>query len=142
MPVTTPGRAIGSTNRNEIVSRPKNLKRCSANASADPSSMAKAVAPSAALIESFSASRTSELSQASPNHFVESPGSGQSWMFDELNAYRQISSSGSQRKATTSTVQAARPIRMPRPSISAPSGDAGELLGRQHQARGRTRPQG
>src|SRR4051812_46883386 len=107
MPVTIPGNAIGSTNRNEIASRPKNLKRWSANASAVPSSIATAVAQSAALIDSFSAARTSWSSHASENHFVENPGRGQSWIFDELKAYRQIRSNGSQRNATTSTVQAA-----------------------------------
>ena len=40
IPVMIPGSAIGSTNTNEIVSRPKNLKRWIANAAAAPSIIA------------------------------------------------------------------------------------------------------
>ena len=48
-PVTMPGRAIGSTNRNEYVLRPKKRKRCMAKAASVPSTRAIAVAASADL---------------------------------------------------------------------------------------------
>jgi hypothetical protein len=44
------------------------------------------------------------------------PGIGQLWMFDELNAYRQISTSGNHRKKTTAAAQTARLNRVPRVS--------------------------
>src|SRR4029079_6605018 len=76
MPVTTPGRAIGSTSRNEIVSRPKNLWRCNANAASVPSTRAMAVAPGAAASEVPSAPRTLPLANASPNQRRERPVGG------------------------------------------------------------------
>ena len=71
---------------NEIVSRPKNLKRWTANAASEPSSSAIVVASRPARIESHSAWRISSLCQVIGNHFVESPSSGQLCTFDGLNA--------------------------------------------------------
>ena len=65
-----PGSAIGRMTRNEIVSRPKNLERETASAASVPRTSAMAVAPSAASTDSQSASRTSGLCHATPNHFV------------------------------------------------------------------------
>src|SRR5205823_13857356 len=76
-PVTIPGNAIGSTSRNETVSRPKNRKRCTANADSDPRTSAMAVAPTPALIDSHRDDRTSLLWNATANHFAVSPLGGQ-----------------------------------------------------------------
>ena len=81
-----PGSAIGSTNRNEIESRPKNRERARPNAASDPSTSATAVARSPARSDSQSAVRTSSSFHAWWNHFVVKPGIGQLWMFEELNA--------------------------------------------------------
>src|SRR5215470_5024679 len=86
MPVTTPGRASGSTSRNVIASRPKNAKRLTTAAAAVPSKSAISVAAPAALSERTSASRASWLCHAAVNHLVLKPAIGQLWMFDELNA--------------------------------------------------------
>src|ERR687887_494019 len=86
IPVTTPGRAIGRTSRNVIVSRPKKRKRVTAVAAAVPSTKAMAVARPAAFNERTSASRASWFSQAERNHLVLKPAIGQLWMFDALNA--------------------------------------------------------
>ena len=50
--------------------RPKNRKRCTANAAALPSTSANSVAMTATSSELASASRTCGLRQAIPNHFV------------------------------------------------------------------------
>src|SRR5512146_707066 len=105
MPVTTPGSAIGRTSRNVTASRPKKRKRLTAAAAAVPSTSATAVARPAALSESTSASRASWLSHAIRNHRVLKPAIGQLWMFDELNAYTQIRTRGSQRNRTTRSAQ-------------------------------------
>src|SRR5213596_691764 len=105
MPVTTPGKAIGRTSRKVTASRPKNLKRLTAAAAAVPSTSATVVASTAAFSESTSASRASWSCHAKLNHFVLKPAIGQLWMFDELNAYTKISTSGSQRKSTTASAQ-------------------------------------
>ena len=69
-PVMIPGSAIGRMTRNEIVSRPKNAERETAIAASVPRTSAMVVAPSAALTDSLSASRTSSSCQATLNHFV------------------------------------------------------------------------
>ena len=76
MPVTMPGSAIGSTTRNEIVSRPKKRWRATANAASVPSSSAISVAPVAAFIDVSSASRTPGLWNALSNHSSVKPGIG------------------------------------------------------------------
>ena len=68
--VTIPGSAIGSTSRNETELRPKNRKRWTANAAALPSTSAMRVTIVAICKEFPSASRTSGLRHAIPNHFV------------------------------------------------------------------------
>src|SRR5919202_1462282 len=86
IPVTTPGRAIGSTSRKLTASRPKKRKRATAAAAAVPRTSATAVASPAAFSESPSESRASSFSHAARNHFVEKPAIGQLWMFEELKA--------------------------------------------------------
>src|SRR5918912_2541805 len=86
IPVTTPGRAIGSTSRNVTASRPKKRNRLTAAAAAVPSTSATTVASPAAFSDSTSALRASSFSHAARNHFVLKPAIGQLWMFDELNA--------------------------------------------------------
>src|ERR1700722_16972264 len=86
MPVMIPGRAIGSTSRNEIASRPKKRKRGTAKAAIEPSVIAIAVEMSPARTDSHSAWRISSLCQVEPNQRVESPGSGQLCTFEELKA--------------------------------------------------------
>ena len=68
MPVTMPGSAIGSTSRNETASRPKNRKRWTPNAAADPSTSAIDVASAPACSESQSACCMSPLWIAGENH--------------------------------------------------------------------------
>src|SRR3954453_6425532 len=85
--VTIPGNAIGSTSRNEIASRPKKRKRCTAKAAIEPSSRAIAVAIRPARTDSQSAWRISALCQVEENHLVDSPGSGQLCTLEELKAY-------------------------------------------------------
>src|SRR5258708_37178387 len=86
MPVMIPGSAIGSTSRNEIASRPKKRKRCTAKAAIEPSSTAIAVENSPARTDSHSACRISALCQVDENHRVESPCSGQLCTLEGLNA--------------------------------------------------------
>src|ERR687884_380141 len=86
MPVMMPGSASGSTTTNETTSRPKNRKRCTAKAAADPSSTAIAVETSAALRDNPSELATSELCTVAPNHLSVKPAMGQLWMCDELKA--------------------------------------------------------
>ena len=49
--VTMPGKAIGSTRRNEIASHPKNRNRCNPNAASDPRISASSVAKRPAMSE-------------------------------------------------------------------------------------------
>src|SRR4051812_25573319 len=86
IPVMIPGRASGRMSRNETASRPKKRKRWTAKAAADPSRSEIDVASSAARSESQRASRMSWFSQVRLNHLVESPGIGQPWTFEGLNA--------------------------------------------------------
>ena len=86
MPVMIPGSAIGSTSRNDTVSRPKKRKRAIANAAAEPSTSAVAVASERRATESQIAVRTSVACHATRNQCVVKPGIGQLWMFDLLNA--------------------------------------------------------
>src|SRR5580765_4156732 len=85
-PVMMPGSASGRTNRRLTTSRPKNWVRCTANAAQEPSTRAMAVAPSAACTESHSDDRTLSSFHVDGNHLVVSPGMGQLWMIDVLNA--------------------------------------------------------
>ena len=86
MPVMTPGSASGKIRMNEIASRPKNRNRASANDAIVPSTIAIAVAASAALMDNQKASRASESFHATLNQCSVKPGIGQLWMFDELKA--------------------------------------------------------
>src|SRR4051794_33382978 len=119
MPVTTPGNAMGRTSRNVIASRPKKAKRLIAAAAAVPRTIATSVASAPALSERTSASCASWLCHAVLNHFVLKPAIGQLWMFDELNAYTQMRTRGSQRNSTTDAVQTLREMRVERVSIRA-----------------------
>src|SRR6476646_4825326 len=83
-PVMIPGSAIGRTKMKETASRPKKRVRARPNAASEPRTSARTVANSPARNESQSASRTSASFHAWENHFVEKPGMGQLWMFEEL----------------------------------------------------------
>ena len=63
-----PGSARGRIRRNEIVSRPKNRKRWTANAASEPKSSASAVATTATSSDSSRASRIASFENAIPNH--------------------------------------------------------------------------
>ena len=69
IPVTIPGRAMGSTTRKLTLDRPKNLYRATANAAIVPSTRAIAVAPSPALTEFSRPSIAPLLCAARPHHF-------------------------------------------------------------------------
>ena len=86
IPVMIPGSASGSTSSSETASRPKNRKRCTANAARVPSVSAIAVEIRPARTLSHSAWRISSLCQVAENHLVDRPCSGQLWMFDGLKA--------------------------------------------------------
>jgi hypothetical protein len=85
MPVTIPGRAIGSTSRNEIVSRPKKRKRATPKAAIEPSASAIPVAVSPTRTESHSDVRTSDV-QAAWNQCVVKLVMGQLSTFEVLKA--------------------------------------------------------
>ena len=85
-PVTIPGRAIGSSTRKEIVSRPKKRWRATASEASVPSTIAIAVAAAPALSEVSSASRALWLSIALGNQSSVKPGGGHSRMLLELKA--------------------------------------------------------
>src|SRR5689334_18865354 len=127
IPVMMPGSASGSTSSSDTASRPKNRNRCTPKAAAEPSSSATAVANSPALSDSTNAARTCGSCQATVNHLVLSPWMGQLWMFDELNAYRQMMAIGTNRKSSTPATQIRSPIRASRPSITAPWESHGPL---------------
>jgi len=69
MPVTTPGRAMGSTKSSDMVSRPRMRERASAPAARVPSTSAAAVEAAATCSESERAARMSSRPAASGNHF-------------------------------------------------------------------------
>ena len=84
MPVTMPGRAIGSSSTNDTVSRPKKRNRWTANAASEPSRIAMSVAPAAACSESRSASRMSGFVTASAYQWVVQSVIGQVWLRSAL----------------------------------------------------------
>src|SRR5437763_1267963 len=86
MPVMIPGSASGRIRTNEIASRPKKRKRCTAKAAIDPRIIARAVAIRPALTDSQNADRASALCHVDDSHFVDRPGIGQLCTFDRLNA--------------------------------------------------------
>ena len=117
-PVMMPGSASGSTSRNEIASRPKNAKVCSAYATAEPSSTASAVAISPTRTDSRNALRTCESCHATENQCSENPEIGQLSIFEELNAYSTMSTIGMNRNARTSPTQTRSPARSQRDSMT------------------------
>src|SRR3984893_7503736 len=114
MPVMIPGSAIGSTNRNEIDSRPKKRKRWTANAAIEPSSTAIAVESSPARTDSHSAWRISALCQVEENHFVDRPCRGQLCTLDGLNAYTRMIAMGKNRNSKINAVHTANARRLKR----------------------------
>src|SRR3954453_14659083 len=86
MPVMIPGSASGRISISDTASRPKKRKRGTGKGASEPSTSAMLVEMNPARTDSHSASRISELWKVDENHFVESPCSGQLWMFDVLNA--------------------------------------------------------
>ena len=75
--VTIPGSAIGSTKANEIVLRPKNENRCTANEASVPRISASVVAAIPALIELNSAGFNDGSCHACENHSVVHRSGGQ-----------------------------------------------------------------
>ena len=118
IPVMMPGSASGSTSRNEIASRPKNAKLCSAYAVAEPSARASAVAITPTRSESRNALRTWESCQATENQCSVKPEIGQLSMFEELNAYSTMSTIGMNRNARTRATQIRSPARSHRDSMT------------------------
>jgi len=96
MPVTMPGRAMGSKTMNEIASRPKNLLREMATAISVPSTMAMSEAISATPTDNHSAfHRSARSARATRNHSVVKPGGGKVNADScVLNAYRMMRSNG------------------------------------------------
>src|SRR5271154_3883249 len=94
IPVMIPGSASGSTNMNEIASRPKKRKRCTTNAPIEPRTSAIVVASTPARIDSQNAWRISSLCHVDANHLVDRPLSGQLWTLDGLNAYTTVNAVG------------------------------------------------
>ena len=109
-----PGSAIGSRITSETASRPKKRKRCTANATIEPSTSAIPVASSPARTDSHSAWRTSSLCHVEENQRVERPGSGQLCTFDGLNAYSMMITIGKNRNRMISVAHTANAIRLRR----------------------------
>ena len=76
MPVTMPGRAIGSTSSRVMPSRPKKRLRQRAAAASVPRTRAMAVATAATCTDSHSAFQMSWRSQATANQRRVRPGGG------------------------------------------------------------------
>ncbi|MNF68751.1 hypothetical protein D3C84_506170 [compost metagenome] len=76
MPVTMPGRAMGSTSKSDTTSWPKKRLRAMAPAARVPSTMAARVASPATSSDSWMARHTSGLFSVTSNHFRVSPGGG------------------------------------------------------------------
>src|SRR6185312_13757773 len=98
-------------------SRPKNRVRWIANAALEPRTRAIAVARSPAWSDTSKADRTLSSFQVALNHLSVSPGMGQLWMFEVLNAYKKIKSIGMNRNSMMRTAQTRRKMRVPTPSI-------------------------
>ena len=77
---------MGSTSANEIVSRPKNVNRWTANAASEPRTNAIVVAPTAAKIEFLSAPGRRSSFHAAVNHFVVHRSGGHERVTPLLNA--------------------------------------------------------
>ena len=86
IPVMIPGRAMGRTRANAIVSRPKKRKRWTANDASEPRTIASRVAWRATVIDRAKASRTPSLAYASPNQRRLYSLIGQIWIRWALNA--------------------------------------------------------
>src|SRR5438067_2754247 len=108
IPVMIPGRASGRTSTKDTASRPKNRKRCTANAAAEPRRSAIALASNPAFTDSSNADRTCGSCHVDENHRVVHPGIGQLWMLDVLNADTRINRIGTKRNASNSATQARR----------------------------------
>src|SRR3990172_4260279 len=102
IPVMMPGRAIGKTMKSERVSRPKNFDLHTAPAARVPRTKAITVATAATPSDSDSASRTSGLRAATPNHWVVSPGGGNRKLASSVvKAYRNTRRRGGGKKSST-----------------------------------------
>src|SRR6516225_8806070 len=102
-PVMTPGNAIGSTSRNETLSRPKKRKLCSAYDAAEPSTTT--------FTDSRKAWRTAGSCQATANQCQVKPRSGQVWTTDGPNAYTTIKAIGANSSTSTAATQTRSAIR-------------------------------
>ena len=81
MPVTTPGRAIGRTRKNEIVWRPKKRIALDGERGERPEDEGDGGGrPLATISELTTAARTLGLPTASPNQWSVKPVGGHAWM--------------------------------------------------------------
>src|SRR5215469_10821293 len=110
-PVMTPGKAIGSTSRNETLSRPKKRKLCSAYDTAEPSTTAMPAASTPTFTDSREAWRTAGSCQATANQCQVKPRSGQVWTTDGPNAYTTIRMIGANSSTSTAATQTRSVIR-------------------------------
>ncbi|ANF31903.1 hypothetical protein A0130_09650 [Leifsonia xyli] len=94
MPVTMPGSVMGRTTRKLMLCRPKNWKRCTANAAIVPSTRAMAAAHSPQSTEVASASAAPREWNASSHHCSVKPGGGKENVRELLNELSTIRSSG------------------------------------------------
>src|SRR5689334_20352901 len=94
IPVMIPGSASGRMRTNDTTSRPKNRKRCTANAAIEPSTIAITLEIRPARTDSHSDWRIASLLNVCENHLVERPCNGQLCTLDGLNAYRMMSTIG------------------------------------------------
>ena len=94
IPVTTPGNEMGNTTTSEMISRPKNLYRLTAKASAVPKRSAIRVALSPAMSDHFKASRTPVFSAAFDHQIVVNSLGGQEKVRLALNEFMRTTESG------------------------------------------------
>ncbi len=90
-----PGRAMGSTSRNDTAFLPKKSNRAMAIAASVPRNMASSIATNATLHEFSSASRGASVSHALVHHSVVQPAQpGQATDFCGLKLSRATTTSG------------------------------------------------
>src|SRR5512143_3961531 len=105
MPVTIPGKAIGSTTKNEMASRPKNLKRETASANNVPKNKAMAVAAIATTTDKTNESRKPWLPAVMPNQSVVKPGGGKVKVRSSVvKAYSKMIANGKYKNASATHV--------------------------------------
>jgi len=100
-PVTTPGKAIGSTTNRFTVPLPKNSYLLSAKATRDPRTIAMVIAPKATIAEFNRAARISSDSNATTHHLNDHSWIGQAETCRSLKAFKIRTDSGAYIKIST-----------------------------------------